>query len=48
MITSNPIRDTLKRVKDELLKTKRYVVEQFNGHINGNASKRAGFGQGAW
>ena len=34
VIASNPKRDKRKKVKHAvLLRTKRYVVEQFNGHI---------------
>ena len=34
VIASNPIRGKRKKIKhSKFLKTKRYVVEQFNGHI---------------
>lgn len=40
VIASNPRKGKRKRIKHiELLKTKRYVVEQFNGHVKANVLK---------
>jgi transposase len=40
-IASNPRRGKPKKIKhDKLLKTRRYVVEQFNGHIKANVLKQ--------
>lgn len=41
VIASNPRRGKRKRIKHaKLLKTKRYVVEQFNGHLKANVLKQ--------
>ena len=41
VIASNPRRGKRKKIKHaELLKTRRYVVEQFNGHIKANVLKQ--------
>ena len=41
VIASNPRRGKRKKIKyAELLKTRRYVVEQFNGHIKANVLKQ--------
>jgi hypothetical protein len=40
VIASNPRRGKRKKIKHKiLLKTKRYVVEQFNGHLKDNVLK---------